>query len=97
LTIFDGYFHEVSSCFLFFCAEDNIFVQKVKVKGKWGKASGAEEKVIFIKKICILLLSYSALHTLHKNTFFVCTAGILALYGVPSALFPSINLGELIF
>jgi hypothetical protein len=87
----------VSSCFLFFCAEDNIFGQKVKVKGKWGKASGAEEKVIFIKKICILLLSYSALHTLHKNTFFVCTAGILALYGVPSALFPSINLGELIF
>jgi hypothetical protein len=54
----------VSSCFLFFCAEDNIFGQKVKVKGKWGKASGAEEKVIFIKKF-----AYCFCHTLHSTLF----------------------------
>jgi hypothetical protein len=34
----------------------------------------------------MLRLSRSSIFTLHKKTFFICTAAILAVYGVPSAL-----------
>jgi len=87
-AIFDGYFHGISSCYdlpapeiLYSVTHQGLYKLKIE------KNEVYSQKILSLQFLLFNIKSpHFSLNTPDKNSFFICTAAVLAVYGVPSAL-----------